>query len=706
MRRIRARRTISTAVAVGLMVGAGLFAGGPAAAGESSPVDTPGGLAVTTVRAVAPVAGRVSRVSLSNGVLATRESNGSEEAFYRRMVTATPTGLSVGGPELLGPTDDTYVGPYPSGDGHVFELYRYGAGITSVSSVGDQDDRRSFRMGADLDSMVEVTGRYAVINGTNPALQYVGDLGESPSVIVSRPIRAASVWGATLWSATTVKGVMTAQDLKTKQITRTISTGLPCVFKELQAVGRWVYWSCGPTGQAGVWDVTAGRSIEVPRGEALIGDGYLVQHDRSTGKLMLTGFQDGTANDTHPIGEVPDTAERGVTWTVDRFGGPVAYIAADQGVYLASSGVARQPVAVIETEASAMTGWANPWKATWLTSRPAASWKIVIRNKATGTLVRTVTGLPNAGGVSGSATWNGRNEKGGYVPNGAYVWTLSAEPLDGKGPDGSTSGTVNLTGGAAVARDFVRRDGFGDLLAFTSTGFSEFRAGTGTGRVDSHEPGSLDWYGADAVTEAVPFDDVSGDRCNDVLVRVGSGELRVYKPTCGGALFRTTAHTRVGLGWNVYDELTSPGDLTGDGRADVIARERSTGYLYVYESTGTGAFRARVKIGTGWKGYLLAGAGDLNGDGKGDLLARDTAGVLWRYAGTGKGTLATRVRVGGGWQGYNSLVGVGDISGDGRADLLARDTSGVLWSYKGDGKGLFSARVRVGGGWQAYSRLA
>ncbi|WP_326671290.1 FG-GAP-like repeat-containing protein [Streptomyces sp. NBC_01257] len=658
------------------------------------------------MRAVAPVAGGVSRVSLANGVLATRESNGSDEAFYRRMVTATPAGLTVGGPELLGHTDAAYVGPYPSGDGHVFELYRYEAGTTSVSSVGDEDDRRSLRMDADLDSVVEITGRYAVINGSNPVLQYIGDLGESPSIVVSRPVRAASVWGTTLWSATTAKGVLTAQDLKTRKITRTIDTGLPCVFKELQAVGRWVYWSCGPTGQAGVWDVTAGKNIGVPRGEALIGDGYLVQHDRSTGQLMLTGFQDGTANDTHAIGEVPDTAERGVTWTVDRFGGPVAYIAADQGVYLVSSGVARQPVAVVETEAGGSTGWANPWKATWLMSRPVGSWRIVIRNKATGTVVRTMDGLPNAGGVSGSATWNGRNDKGGYVPNGAYVWTLSAKPLDGKGPDASTSGTLKLTGGAAVPRDFVGRDGFGDLLVFTSNGDSAFRAGTGTGRVDSYEPGSMDWYGAKAVTEAVPFDDVSGDRCNDVLVRIPSGELRAYKPKCGGALYNTTAYTRVGGGWNVYDELTSPGDLTGDGRADLLAREKATGYLYLYESRGAGVFKARVKIGTGWKGYLLAGAGDVTGDGRGDLLARDAAGVLWRYAGTGKGTLAARVKVGGGWQVYNSLVGVGDMSGDGKADLLARDTSGVLWSYRGDGKGLFSARARVGGGWQTYSRLA
>ncbi|WP_328888221.1 FG-GAP-like repeat-containing protein [Streptomyces sp. NBC_00316] len=667
----------------------------------------PEALTMSVVAPVTPVVARVARLSLANGVMATNETDSMFlPSIFGRTVTTTAGGLAVGGPLYKGWADSHSGGPWSSGDGHAIATDSWGD-ETDVGALYEVDDPRWFRMNSGKGSLIDLTGRYVILNGTNPDLQYVGDLGGYDTHPLSRPIRAASVWGTKLWSATTTAGVLTAQDLKTLKITTTIKTGAPCVAKELQAVGRWIYWSCGPTGQAGVWDLTTGKNIDVPRGEALIGDGYLVQHDKAAGKLKLTGFRDGTANDTHDIGDLPSSAvnQRGVTWTVDKFGGPVAYIEADQHMHLVPSGVAKQPVAPIESEVGATVGWANPWKARWLMSRPVASWQIVIRNKATGTVVHTEAGSPNAGGGTVSTTWNGRNEKGGYVPNGAYTWTMTAKPADGQGPDAITSGTLKLTGGAAVPRDFVRRDGFGDLLGFTSAGDSHFRAGTGTGRVDATEVG-VDWIGANTVTAAVPFDDVSGDRCNDVLVRVWTGELRAYKPTCGGALYSTTAYTRVGGGWNVYDALTSPGDLTGDGRADLLAREKSTGYLYLYESKGAGVFKSRVKIGTGWKGYLLAGAGDLNGDGKGDLLARDTAGVLWRYAGTGKGTLATRVKVGGGWQIYNSLVGVGDVSGDGKADLLARDTSGVLWSYRGDGKGLFATRVRVGGGWQMYKILS
>ncbi|MFG2560980.1 FG-GAP repeat domain-containing protein [Streptomyces sp. NPDC048496] len=249
-------------------------------------------------------------------------------------------------------------------------------------------------------------------------------------------------------------------------------------------------------------------------------------------------------------------------------------------------------------------------------------------------------------------------------------------------------------------RDFSG-DGRGDLLGLTSGGSLAVRTGTSTGGFGT----GVSAAGWPATSVVVPFGDLSGDRCNDVLVRDSSGVLTRYDGACGKAFAPNGPRRVIGSGWNIYNVLTSPGDLTGDGRADLLARETSTGYLYLYESTGAGVFKGRVKIGTGWKGYLLAGAGDLNGDGKGDLLARDTAGVLWRYPGTGAGTLGSRVKVGGGWQIYNSLVGVGDVSGDGKTDLVARDTAGVLWRYNGTGSGIFSARVKIGSGWQTYKSL-
>ncbi|WP_351228208.1 VCBS repeat-containing protein [Streptomyces sp. NPDC002133] len=256
---------------------------------------------------------------------------------------------------------------------------------------------------------------------------------------------------------------------------------------------------------------------------------------------------------------------------------------------------------------------------------------------------------------------------------------------------------------APVLRDHAGRDGIGDLLTLNSSGALTFQQGTGKGTFSGKVSGS----GWATSIRPVPMGDLSGDRCNDVLVRLssGTGTLRLYKPACGAALKPTTPYTTLGTGWNIYNVLTSPGDLTGDGRADLLARTPA-GELYLYADSGAGTFKARVKVGTGWQIYnTIVGVSDLNGDKAGDLLARDAAGVLWRYNGTGKGTLAARVKVGTGWQIYNAVVGVGDITGDGKADLVARDTAGVLWRYNGTGTGAFAARVKIATGWQGYKGI-
>ncbi|MFF1511720.1 FG-GAP repeat domain-containing protein [Streptomyces sp. NPDC058326] len=250
-------------------------------------------------------------------------------------------------------------------------------------------------------------------------------------------------------------------------------------------------------------------------------------------------------------------------------------------------------------------------------------------------------------------------------------------------------------------RDFSG-DGKGDLIALTSGGSLTVRTGTGTGGLGTGASAG----GWPTGSTVVPFGDLSDDGCADLLVRNSSGVLTRYDGGCGTAFAPSGPRLTIGSGWQIYNSLSAPGDLTGDGRADLLARTPA-GELYLYADNGAGKLAPRARIGGGWGVYnAITGAGDLNGDSFGDLLARDTAGVLWRYDGTGKGTLGGRVKVGGGWQVYNSLVGVGDFTADGRADLVARDTAGVLWRYAGNGAGAFGGRERIGGGWQMYTTLS
>ncbi|MEU0737831.1 FG-GAP repeat domain-containing protein, partial [Streptomyces lavendulocolor] len=154
--------------------------------------------------------------------------------------------------------------------------------------------------------------------------------------------------------------------------------------------------------------------------------------------------------------------------------------------------------------------------------------------------------------------------------------------------------------------------------------------------------------------------------------------------------------------------LTSPGDLTGDGRADLVARQATTGDMYLYADDGAGKLKARGRIATNWKAYrAVFGAGDLNGDGAGDLLAVDGANSLWRMNGTAAGTLKARVlALGNNWAtGRNAFVGVGDLNKDGKADLLSRNAAGDLLRNNGNGAGSFGSTVRLGTGWQGYKGL-
>ncbi|MFB6840613.1 FG-GAP-like repeat-containing protein [Streptomyces sp. NPDC056361] len=166
---------------------------------------------------------------------------------------------------------------------------------------------------------------------------------------------------------------------------------------------------------------------------------------------------------------------------------------------------------------------------------------------------------------------------------------------------------------------------------------------------------------------------------------------------------------QVGRGWSMYDRAESVGDIAGTRVGDVVARDKS-GLLWLYQGTGNGdtPFLGRVKIGTGWQIYdQIAGGSDLTGDGRPDLLATDKSGGLWLYPATGNinTPLSPRKQIGTGWGIYNQLTATGDIGGGPAGDLLARDKDGVLWMYLGKGDGTFAPRVRLGSGWNAYPHL-
>ncbi|SCE36667.1 Repeat domain-containing protein [Streptomyces sp. DvalAA-14] len=564
-------------------------------------------------------------------------------------------------------------------------------------------------------TVVAMAGHYRVVRDNHTGQQRLEDVWGAPQTVKVLASGAAALWGGTLWTPGTATGTVVPTDAATLKAGAAVTLGAPCVPRELQAVTSRLYWSCGPDGPAGVFDRSTGKSTAVPSGLAQLGDGYLVSQDDTAGKLRITylpgavpAAQVGTA-DLAPLPAVqgaPDD-QRGLYWAVDRFGGGVAWFDASGAVQVALPQVSTSPLEITATEVGDphLRTDMPSWDSYFEFSQPLASWTLQLRDTRTGALTWQTSGGPLIGSLWISG-WNARDPLTGLpVRSGTYSWTLSATPVDDAAAGVKLSGQI--TAKSMEPRDYGSGvtsgdDGIGDLFTVSSKGVLELQAGNGRGGVDPHRRTVTGWSSASTL---IPFGDLLGYRCNDVLERTSAGELKVWQGSCNSDFSPNNRSTSLGTGWNAYTTLLSSGDENGDGRPDLLGRDKA-GDLWMFANDGKGGLKPRVKVGSGLSGYtMLVGAGDLNGDGFGDLVARDRSGVLWRWLGNGKGGWSAKAQVGTGFNSFNALVGVGDFDGDGKADLVGRSTAGNVFRWSGTGKGTFAGGARIATGWSSYRAL-
>ncbi|HEY9373102.1 VCBS repeat-containing protein [Streptomyces sp.] len=291
----------------------------------------------------------------------------------------------------------------------------------------------------------------------------------------------------------------------------------------------------------------------------------------------------------------------------------------------------------------------------------------------------------------------GSNGRVAVAPDGdaTAVW--------GQGKQLWTAGT-GLTAPPVPAkhRDYVGKDGFPDLYAQTAAGALYVYQGNANHTVSANVSGGT-WPTTSFVA---PFGDLNGDGCNDTLVRTSAGELYRYNPACGTPVTPAAPRTLIGgSGWNGFDALTYSGDFNADRLPDLVARQISTGDLYLFAGTQSGGLTRVGKVGSGWKSLTIVGTGDLNGDKNADLIARTSTGYLYRYLGTGRGTIGSGVKIGSGWGGMVNMIGIGDLTGDGKNDIVGRTTAGDLHRYAGTGTGAIGSGVKIGTGWKSFASI-
>lgn len=268
-----------------------------------------------------------------------------------------------------------------------------------------------------------------------------------------------------------------------------------------------------------------------------------------------------------------------------------------------------------------------------------------------------------------------------------------------KGQDRSLSADRAVAGTPAQRGD-MDGDGYGDLVYRTDYGEVWADWGSGGAAVISADDSQ--------VKDLILPGDLTGDGRADLLTLTPTGALRLHSGANSTSDGGMTSYTTLSTGWQAYDKLVVPGDLTGDGTPDLLARNASG--LFLFPGTGKG-FTAGIQVGgAGWSQFdQLVGVDDVDGDGLADLLARNTTG-LYVYPGNGSSSgypFKDRIQIGGtGWLQYNQLVGGTDYSGNGTPDLVARAYDGTLYYYEGNGDGTFAARETIGTGWGTLTQFA
>jgi hypothetical protein len=201
--------------------------------------------------------------------------------------------------------------------------------------------------------------------------------------------------------------------------------------------------------------------------------------------------------------------------------------------------------------------------------------------------------------------------------------------------------------------------------------------------------------------------DVTGDGRADLVARRPDGTLWLYTNN-GSNTAPYDNGTLIGDGWQIFTWYLA-GDVTGDGRADIVAA-KPDGTLWLYTNNGstTSPYDSGALIGTAWEQFSRVTLADVTGDDRADVVAAKPDGTLWLYTNGGNNTspYSTGILIGDGWQPFTRILGE-DVTGDGRADIVGAKTDGSLWLYTNGGSNTapYSTGSLIGDGWTMFDRI-
>src|SRR6266516_1953982 len=167
----------------------------------------------------------------------------------------------------------------------------------------------------------------------------------------------------------------------------------------------------------------------------------------------------------------------------------------------------------------------------------------------------------------------------------------------------------------------------------------------------------------------------------------------VWNPHAVGLLFAGSSTEAIAnpigqvlafLGATMVSGGPNRSDFNGDGKADILWQNSSTGQRVIWLMNGT-THQSTVNLGTVATSWSIAGSSDFNGDGNADLVWQNTSTgqrVIWLMNGTALQSVVNLRPVASSWR----IAGSSDFNGDGKADILWQNTSTgqrVIWLMNG-----------------------
>lgn len=289
--------------------------------------------------------------------------------------------------------------------------------------------------------------------------------------------------------------------------------------------------------------------------------------------------------------------------------------------------------------------------------RPDGTASVKLTPTEWGTNVLNVQTVDRAGNVSGTVSYTFQvasateQDRAGDL-NGDGHPDLLAIGADGKlyvlygKGDGTLKQAVTYadTGtdwapGTVVRNGDINWDGYQDLLRVNANGYVTGYGNNGLGDFGQSSQRTGPWGRAGGTKWTVAKQILHGSGGGDLL-SVENGQLLRWERNFGGM---TPTVLATGL---EHRTVITPGDVTGDGVADILFRDDVSGTLTLAAGNADGTIADPSAWTAAGKGFTadayprILSAGDANGDGVADLYAANKRGVLKFFAGLKGGGFA------------------------------------------------------------------